>query len=145
MGKCLEGESKERNKASSNFTVLTTIWAESVGPLGHIYQWFSPVPIFNVDSHHTGTDTTVERNIETRNGKGEFYFETKEFGITMPSHNGQLHFSSVNGWMELKKGGPTTFGPDCRTLTLQNKSVSFDFIRSWAFWTSISTDHNTVF
>ena len=55
---------------------------------GVIYQRFSLLPIFNVDPHHTGTDATVERNIETRGGKGEFYFET-EFGIMIPSHNEQ--------------------------------------------------------
>ena len=26
--------------------------------------------------HYAGMDATVERNIETRGGKGEFYFET---------------------------------------------------------------------
>ena len=30
-----------------------------------IYQWFSPLPIFNVDSHRTGAYSTIVRNIET--------------------------------------------------------------------------------
>ena len=35
-----------------------------------IYQWFSPLPIFNVDSHRTGAYSTIVRNIETGVGRG---------------------------------------------------------------------------
>ena len=53
--------------------------------------------MFNVDPHYSGTDTSVEGNIETRGEKGEFCSET-DFGITIPSHNGQkFYFSVVNG------------------------------------------------
>ena len=49
------------------------------------YNWTSQVylsvishlPIFNVNPHFTGTDATVERNNETRGGKGELYSETR--------------------------------------------------------------------
>ena len=54
-----------------------TIRAKSVGPLRRNYQWFSPLPIFNVDPYRTGTDSTIERNIETGGGKGELHLDTR--------------------------------------------------------------------
>ena len=57
-----------------------TIRAKSVGPLRRNYQWFSPLPIFNVDPYRTGTDSTIERNIETGGGKGELHLDTKDWG-----------------------------------------------------------------
>ena len=54
-----------------------TIRAKSVGPLRHNHQWFSPLPIFNVDPYRTGTDSTIERNIETGGGKGELHLDTR--------------------------------------------------------------------
>ena len=41
------------------FVCLSTIRAESVGPLRRIYQRFSPLPIFNVDPHYAGTATPL--------------------------------------------------------------------------------------
>ena len=29
------------------------------------YKWFYPLPIFNVDPHHTGMDSTIECNVKT--------------------------------------------------------------------------------
>ena len=69
------------------FKYESTVRAESVGPLKRIYQRVSPLPIFNVDPHHIGTDATVERNIDTSGGKGEFCSETRslrlQFHLTM--------------------------------------------------------------
>ena len=62
-------------------SVGATIRVESVRPLWRIYQRFSPFPIFNVDTDYTGTDATVESNIETRGEKGGFYFKTKRMGL----------------------------------------------------------------
>ena len=56
---------------------MATIRVKSVGPLGHIYQRFSPLPIFSVDSHLTGTESTIKRTIETGGSKGDFIFETR--------------------------------------------------------------------
>ena len=67
---------------------VTTIRAKSVGPLRCNYQWFSPLPIFNVDSYRTGTDSTVERNIEAGVGRGN-YIWIQELGLTIPSENRQ--------------------------------------------------------
>ena len=55
----------------------TTIRAKSVGPLRHIYQRFSLLHFFNVEPHRTEADSTIKRNIETRDGKGEFNFRDK--------------------------------------------------------------------
>ena len=33
--------------------------------------------IFNVDPYRTGTDSTIERNIETGGGKGELNLDTR--------------------------------------------------------------------
>ena len=52
----------------------TTIIAKSVVPFGRIYEWCSPLPIFSVDPHRTGAESTIKRNIETGGGKGEFQF-----------------------------------------------------------------------
>ena len=38
---------------------VATIRVESVGPLRRNYQGFFPAPHFNVDSHHTDTDSTI--------------------------------------------------------------------------------------
>ena len=65
-GKCMNFDQKSRN--SCFFLKIL---------MPGIYQRFSPFPIFNVDPHYTGMDATVEHNIETRGGKGEFYFETR--------------------------------------------------------------------
>ena len=35
---------------------------------------FPPLPIFSVDPHCTGMDSTIMHNIETGGGKGEFHF-----------------------------------------------------------------------
>ena len=79
-------------------TEAATIRAESVGPLRRIYHRFSPLPIFNVDPHYTGMDATVERNIETRGGKGEFYFKTRVWDYNSISQwTKKLNFSAVNG------------------------------------------------
>ena len=82
------------------FVWLSTIRAESVGPLRRIYQRFSPLPIFNVDPHYAGTATpllsaTLRQGVRRGNSILGLFLE---FGITMPSHNGQkLHFSAVKG------------------------------------------------
>ena len=47
-----------------------------------------PTPIFNVDPYYPGKDATVEHNIDTGVGRG-ILFRDQEFGITIPSHNGQ--------------------------------------------------------
>ena len=64
-----------------------------------VYRDF-PISPFSVliQTIMTCTDATVERNIETRVGRGDFILR-QEFGIMLiPSHNGQkLHFSAVNG------------------------------------------------
>ena len=41
-----------------------TVRTKSVGPLKHIYQWFSPLLIFNADPHPADADST-EENINT--------------------------------------------------------------------------------
>ena len=78
-----------------------------------IYQWCSPFPIFNNDTHHIddGTDSTVECTIE--GCEGVILFSDKSlklrFHLTMDK---KLNFSAINGWMELtKRGSQTTFGP----------------------------------
>ena len=68
-------------------TAQPTIRAERVGPLRRIYQRFTLLPIFNADPHYTGTNTTAERNIDTRGRRGNSILR-REFGITIPSHNG---------------------------------------------------------
>ena len=51
--------------------------AKSVGLLTGIYQWFSPLSIFNVDPHRTGADSTIKLNIKIGGGKREFHFWDK--------------------------------------------------------------------
>ena len=95
------------------------IRAKSVGPLRRIYQWFSLLPIFNVDPHRTcvlARTPLLSATLKQGVGRG-IPFLRQGFEITIPSHNRpqKLNSSTVNGWMELKKrGGPTHFGPDCR-------------------------------
>ena len=53
----------------------------------HIHQWLSLLPIFIVEPHHTGTDSTIiEHNIATVMGR-EILFLRNRFGITISSHN----------------------------------------------------------
>ena len=111
--------------------------------LSGVFVRFSLLPIFNVDPHYGGKDTTVECNIGTRGGKGEFWSETKESGITIPSRNGQkFYFSAVNGGMELNRGGPATLGPDCtcsmnlETLILQQTQTIVLLIEVFAVKTA---------
>ena len=53
-------------------------------------------PIFNVDPYCTGTDSTIEHNIETGGGKGELHLDTR-IGVTIPSENRQkINVSAVN-------------------------------------------------
>ena len=85
------------------FVIWPTIRAKSVGPLRRNYQWFSPLPIFNIDPYRTGTDSTIERNIETGVGRGNCIW-IQGLGVTIPLENRQkINVSSVNGWMKLKR------------------------------------------
>ena len=59
-------------------------------------QRFSRLPIVNVDPHYSGTDTTVERNMETMGGEGDSILR-QEFGISILSHNGQKFCKRMNG------------------------------------------------
>ena len=61
------------------FTFCSDNQGQGVGPLRRNYQWFSPLPIFNVDPYRTGTDSTIERNIET-GWEGGIAFEYKDWG-----------------------------------------------------------------
>ena len=75
------------------------------------------LPNFNVDPHRTGADSTIKRNIETGVVRG-IPFLRQGFKITISSHNRAKNLILVlwTRWMELiKKGGPITFGPDCRS------------------------------
>ena len=57
---------------------------------------FSPLPIFNVDPYRTGTDSTVEPNIET-GWEGENCIWIQELGETILSENRQkFNVSAVN-------------------------------------------------
>ena len=67
-----------------------SLTADAVCVCEHFQCWSTLYNIFNVDPHYTGMDANVEHNIE----KGEFCWD-KEFGITIPSHNGQNNFILV--------------------------------------------------
>ena len=77
---------------------IYTIRAESVGPLRRISQRFSPLPISNVDPHHTGTDALLSATLRQGVGRGNSILR-RESGITIPSHNGQKTSSKCCKWM----------------------------------------------
>ena len=65
---------------------MPTIMAESVELLRDINQRQSSLPIFNVDpQYYTGTDATVEPNIETRGGRINSILRQR-LGIRIPSN-----------------------------------------------------------
>ena len=103
----------------------TKIRAKSVGLLRRKYQWFPPLPIFIVDPYRTGTDFTIECNIETGVGRGNCIW-IQELGVKIPSENWQKInvIAETVEWSWKERGGPMAFSPDCSPFP-STRSASF--------------------